>query len=317
MPEEAKVSIICNAYNHEKYIRDALEGFVMQKTDFPFVVLIHDDASTDGTASIIREYEEKYPDIVKPIYETENQYQKSTLRKIQEDRVHSKYVAVCEGDDYWTDPLKLQKQFDYMEAHPDCALCGCTTGWLNMKTGKLDIRYRVDEDRDVSEEELIEETNGRIFTTCSVFAKAEIWIRRPKWGFPIGDYPLNLYAGLNGAVHVLREPMCVYRWYTENSWTKRMDGAGKRAEVARKMIEGLANFNEASGGRYAESVRRRTLRHRYTLALMEADWETVSGELGEVYRSRGFLERVSDRLRCKHPKLYELVHKITYGRLKV
>ena len=109
------VAIHCLVYNHEPYLRDCLEGFVMQQTNFPFVAIVHDDASTDSSAAIIREYEEKYPDIIKPIYETENQYSKrnGSLGRIMNaaiDATGAKYVAMCEGDDYWTDPLKLQKQ---------------------------------------------------------------------------------------------------------------------------------------------------------------------------------------------------------------
>lgn len=119
------VSIICCAYNHEPYIRQCLDGFMMQQTDFAFEVLIHDDASSDNTANIIREYEAKYPDIIKPIYQTENQYQKKTgiLKTFQYPRAQGKYIALCEGDDYWIDPLKLQKQVDFLESHPDYVMC--------------------------------------------------------------------------------------------------------------------------------------------------------------------------------------------------
>lgn len=118
------VSIQCTAYNHEKYIRDALDGFLIQKTSFRFEVIVHDDVSTDGTTAIIREYAEKYPDIIKPIYEKENQYSKhdGTLEKIMIGACKGKYIAFCEGDDYWIDPYKLQKQVDFMETHPDCSL---------------------------------------------------------------------------------------------------------------------------------------------------------------------------------------------------
>lgn len=118
------VSIRCITYNHEPFIRQCLEGFVMQQTNFPFEAIVHDDASTDGTAAIIREYAEKYPDIIKPIYETENQYSKhdGSLRKIMDAHMRGKYIAICEGDDYWIDPLKLQKQVDFMESHPECGL---------------------------------------------------------------------------------------------------------------------------------------------------------------------------------------------------
>ena len=120
-----KVSISCITYNHEPYIRQCLNGFIMQKTTFAYEVLIHDDASTDATAEIIREYEEKYPDIIKPVYETENQWLKGKRGSavFNFPRAKGKYIALCEGDDYWTDPLKLQKQVDFLEAHASCVLC--------------------------------------------------------------------------------------------------------------------------------------------------------------------------------------------------
>lgn len=109
--ENPVLTIQCIAYNQAPYIRQCLEGFCMQKTNFRFEAIVHDDASTDDTALIIREYAEKYPDIIKPIYETENQYSKKdgSLRRIMNKHTCGKYVAYCEGDDYWTDPLKLQK----------------------------------------------------------------------------------------------------------------------------------------------------------------------------------------------------------------
>ena len=118
------VSICCITYNHEPYIRQCLDGFMMQKTNFSFEVLIHDDASTDKTQDIIREYEAKYPDIIKPIYQKENQYSKgiSVTKTFNYPRVKGKYIAMCDGDDYWIDPYKLQKQVDYLEAHSDCGL---------------------------------------------------------------------------------------------------------------------------------------------------------------------------------------------------
>lgn len=126
--EPILVAIHCLVYNHEPYLRDCFEGFVMQKTNFRFVAIVHDDVSTDASAAIIREYAEKYPDIFRPIYETENQWSKTdgSLTRIMGEAIDAtgaKYIALCEGDDYWTDPMKLQKQVDYMESHPDVGLC--------------------------------------------------------------------------------------------------------------------------------------------------------------------------------------------------
>lgn len=118
------VSIRCVAYNQARYIRQTLEGFVMQKTSFRFEAAVHDDASTDGTADIIREYAERYPDIIKPILEKENQFSKKdgSLGRIMNEACKGKYVAYCEGDDYWIDPYKLQKQVDILESNPSVTL---------------------------------------------------------------------------------------------------------------------------------------------------------------------------------------------------
>ena len=114
------------AYNQEHYIRDCLEGIVKQQTSFKFEAIVHDDCSTDHTADIIREYAKKYPDIIKPIYEEENQYSmgvNSQMNTKMNAFTHGKYIALCEGDDYWTDPTKLQRQVDFLEAHPDYSMC--------------------------------------------------------------------------------------------------------------------------------------------------------------------------------------------------
>ena len=119
------VSIFCDTYNHVDYIQEALDGFAMQETNFAFEVLVHDDASTDGTAKIVEEYARKYPDLIKPILQKENQYSKG-VRITHEyvlPKAKGKYVAVCEGDDYWTDKHKLQKQFEIMEMHPEIDMC--------------------------------------------------------------------------------------------------------------------------------------------------------------------------------------------------
>ena len=118
------VSIKCLTYNHEPFIRQCLEGFVMQKTTFRFEAIVHDDASTDNTARIIQEYADKYPDIIKPLYENENQYSKhdGALDRIVDSHLKGKYIAICEGDDYWIDPYKLQKQVDFLEANQDFGL---------------------------------------------------------------------------------------------------------------------------------------------------------------------------------------------------
>lgn len=123
--EKPLVSICCPAYNHERFIADALDGFLMQKTNFPVEILINDDCSTDNTVRIIEKYHKQFPGIIKPIYQSENQYSKGVkpLSQILLPRCKGKYVAFCEGDDFWTDELKLQKQVDFLESNPEFSMC--------------------------------------------------------------------------------------------------------------------------------------------------------------------------------------------------
>ena len=118
------VSILCATFNHVDYIKDCLDGFLMQKVSFPIEIIVRDDASTDGTSEIIRRYEEKHPHLFRNIYESKNQYSKGIKAlPVMKRRARGKYVALCEGDDYWTDPDKLQKQVNFLEKNKGYSLC--------------------------------------------------------------------------------------------------------------------------------------------------------------------------------------------------
>ena len=125
MNDEIIVSIICNTYNHEKYIEQAIQGFIKQQTEFNYEILIHDDASTDNTVKIIKKYEDRYPEIIKPIYQQKNQYSIdfNNILQIQFQRAKGKYIAFCEGDDFWIDIRKLSKQVHVLNHHPELDLC--------------------------------------------------------------------------------------------------------------------------------------------------------------------------------------------------
>ena len=206
----ALVVIECFTYNQENYIRDALDGFVIQKTCFPFVAIVHDDASTDNTARIIHDYAEKYPEIIKPIYETENQYSKKdgSLSKIMNNeiiRYNPKYIACCEGDDYWTDPYKLQKQVDFLESHPDYGMCYTKVKRFVQKSNQF-----IDEwggPNETMDKLLIENT---IPTLTAVFHKAIYYnylteIHPSKRGWLMGDYPIWLYFAQNSKIKFINE----------------------------------------------------------------------------------------------------------------
>lgn len=223
------VSIECCVYNHEPFLRQCLDGFVMQRTNFPFEAIVHDDASTDGSAAIILEYAEKYPDIIKPIIETENQYSKkdNSLRKILNAHLRGKYIACCEGDDYWTDSLKLQKQVDYMENHPECTLCfhNAIVHWYD---GSRPDKIYSDsiEERDYTAVELL---TLRIPPTASYVYRSSLceeyqaMMNRPR--LAVGDRPLKILCAQKGKTHALPDNMSVYGKH-EGGWT-HFEDAGK------------------------------------------------------------------------------------------
>lgn len=219
MNEAPLVSIRCLVYNHEPYLRQCLDGFVMQQTTFPFEAIIHDDASTDGSAAIIREYAEKYPDIIKPIYETDNQYSKhdGSLARIMDAAMHpgSKYVASCEGDDYWTDPNKLQMQVDVMEADEQIGL-------VHTFARVFDQHLESFKDKlwgwpiNSFEDELIANRPVTL-TTCyrkELLFNAKLFFRDNRnqhkpW--KMGDYPLWLYMSYHAKTYFIDKPTGVYR----------------------------------------------------------------------------------------------------------
>ncbi len=123
--DDIKVSVLCVTYNHEQYIEQAINSILEQKTNFKFEILLNDDASTDNTTAIIRKYQQKFPEIIKPIYWSENQYSKGVVWI--PNLVHhcnGKYIALCEGDDYWCDVTKLQNQADLLDNYAEYAACG-------------------------------------------------------------------------------------------------------------------------------------------------------------------------------------------------
>ncbi len=164
------VSIVCDTYNQAPFISDALDGFLAQKTDFPFEIIVHDDASTDGTAEIILAYEREHPDLIRCICRTENIYSRDP--KILEHYVfphaRGKYIAICEGDDFWTSPDKLQKQVSYLEAHPECTLCVCAGDLVDPEGNKTGSVAPYPTDRDVPTDELIRGGGGFVATASIV-----------------------------------------------------------------------------------------------------------------------------------------------------
>ena len=215
------VSVSCITYNHAPYIRACLDGFLMQKTSFVFEILIHDDCSTDGTREIIEEYSKKYPDIIFPIFQTENQYSKGVrgmMARFNFPRSRGKYIALCEGDDYWSDPYKLQRQVDFLEANTDFSICFHNMKILN-ESNPSAIEFTNSKDQESVSSILDLASKGNFMFTASVVFK------KPKDGFPnwltdlpIGDYAIHLFNAQFGKIKFLDQVMGVYRIHAGGVW---------------------------------------------------------------------------------------------------
>lgn len=313
MNDNVSVSVICNAYNHGKYIKDALDGFVMQKTNFVFEVLIHDDASTDNTADIIREYEAKYPDIIKPIYQTENQYTKGGVSRFQIPRVKGKYVAICEGDDCWTDPYKLQKQFDALEAHPEIDMCAHTAQKINAETGKKAGEIKPSaEDTVFSTEQTI--LGGGGFVACaSLFFRSDLYRNVPEFKkFLSLDYTLQIQGSLRGGLLYLSDCMSVYRVGVAGSWTKRMNADpqkfNKHLEKEKTMLEIL---NRETEFKYNDAIKKRILRYDFHLLINTGEFKkALSKEYKELIDNMSRLARFKLKIKATFPFLVKILRKI-------
>ena len=222
-------------YMHENYIRECIEGILMQKTTFPVRVLIHDDASTDRTAEIVREYEKKYPNLIKAYYQTENSHSqknaedKKRLRAPFNEMRIGKYEALCEGDDYWTDPLKLQKQVNFLEEHPEYGLVHADCHKYYHEEGRW--QYHVNKSKNnrtepANKEELF---YGLInfdykLRTATVLYRNELLsnIDKNRKVFPMGDTPKWLELSQHMRFKYMDEVFAVYR-VLKNSMSKSTD----------------------------------------------------------------------------------------------
>ncbi|WP_163583215.1 glycosyltransferase [Gracilibacillus saliphilus] len=212
---EPLVSVCCITYNHENYIRDALSSFIMQQTNFDYEILIHDDASTDGTGEIIKEFELKYPDIIKPIYQKENQYSKNPRVPAKNvwPRAQGRYIATCEGDDFWLDKNKLQKQVDILENNPEFVYCFHSVQVVD--TAKNPIGKFLGPHGKGSGSYFLSETGqGSFVHLSSIMMRTELVQEKlPDWYFDAshGDYALIFYLEGLGKNYYIDEVMSCYR----------------------------------------------------------------------------------------------------------
>lgn len=312
------VSIVCNTFNHEKYVRDALESFVTQKTNFEYEVLVYDDASTDKTADIIREYEEKYPTLIKPVYQTVNQYSQGLLPdKQNRDRAIGKYVAYCEGDDYWIDDHKLQKQVDYMETHPDCTFCftngvvcyGDTFGDAIVPWDKSAVVKKESPDYNVGELDLL----GYIPTASFLFPNQLKEPELPEGAFA-GDIYHKFVLTNYGYAHFIDEKCVVYRRAVSGSLTaiqsRDLAQRVKQVETSRKLYVFLKEY---TNHQYDEILDMAICIRDIVIYYETGNYDELrrikkSGALKLLKRGNTYT-RMKYSIMCKYPKAFRKIKK--------
>lgn len=226
MENEILVSICAATYNHEKYIKDALDSFLMQNANFKYEIIICDDASTDNTTNIILEYQEKYPDIIVPLIQKENLYQQGIHNlPVLIKKAKGKYLAFCECDDYWCDDDKLQKQVDILENNKELSACVHNTVLLNLHNHtETQINMIEKSDCLMDTIRVLKWEENFCFHLSSMMVRKAFVEQLPDYylnarGF--GDFPFALHLSTQGPIYFIAQNMSVYRKFTEGSWSER------------------------------------------------------------------------------------------------
>ncbi len=268
------VSVFSWVYNHKEFIVESIESILIQETTFPIEIIIHDDASTDGTAEIIRSYEKKYPNILfKNILHQENQWSqgKSVMNPLFE-KPQGKYIALTHGDDYWTDPLKLQKQVDFLEANEEYSMSFHDAIYLDMQTGKKsEFVSKFNSERECKTKDIIL-ADGEIYPTASLVFRTDM-LDLPKWSkHSSGDYTLFLLLSVKGKIHNFNEFMSTYRTNVPGSLTsiwkqatnkRKLKIAFKTIKRKRQNQKMLLSFNKYTHNRYLFYVAIKVLHEEY------------------------------------------------------
>lgn len=261
MNERPLVSICCVTYNQARFIDQALRGFLMQETSFPFEIVIHDDASSDGTARIISRYAEMYPEKICALFEEENQFSQGVdiWEKCVLPYTTGKYLAFCDGDDYWTDPHKLQRQVDYLESHPACSCVFHPVNYVEQDAVLCTDHTEKTECNFTAEQIII--GGGLFCATASLCCRSEYALQYPRYRkmADVADYPLQVLLASKGYFHYLPQVMAAYRCHVVGSWSNKMEDQERKAAHFRNEISWLQEFDAYTGHRYCQSVSYRLL----------------------------------------------------------
>lgn len=278
------VSIICDVYNHAPYLRQCLDGFIMQKTSFAYEVLIHDDASIDDSANIIREYEEKYPNIIKPVYQNVNQYSQgiSIWQNYQFSRIRGKYIALCEGDDYWIDTLKLQKQVDFLEKNDEYGLVYTFSKIFVQNKQKFSFH-----DLNLAKCSLSDLIVANPISTLTTMFRVKLlneyqdFYRQAKFAnkkWLMADYPMWIFFASKMKIYCLSEYTSVYRELSSSaSHSGDIQKNFRFVECIRDISLFYSNLLHLES--LNDSIQTTFLLNLYSVSMKHNEWEYFSSEI--------------------------------------
>lgn len=301
------VSILCITFNHEKYIHEALDSFLMQNTNFPIEIIVADDASTDGTQAVIKKYQDNYPELIKPILRKKNiGPQPNWIDAAQ--NCQGKYIALCEGDDYWTDPYKLQKQVDFLETNEDYSICFHKVLIQNGEKFSDQYKKRVPIPKDTST--IADLAKGNFINTPSIlFRRKHLPNPLPKYmnEAPIGDYPLLLNLAMHGKIKFINESMAVYRKHDSSMWSAKTF-EHRHTKIIEYLEALIGNFPEEINQQFIERHGRYCwdMFHYYTKR-KNTEKAIFYFKKGQQYNSQDFLNLV---LNMKEK--YDIISKIPF-----
>ena len=257
--EEIMVSVCMIAYNHERFIRQALDSVLNQKTNFKYEIIIHDDASPDNTADIIREYEKKYPNIIKAIYQKENQFSKNggILQNYIYPSVRGKYIAFCECDDFWIDEYKLQKQVDFLEKHPDIFSVAHRYEVVDVNGNIVEYSHKgIKLDRYFTKRDVLKYKSGTLHPNSVIYRSSLIrdegYIKGRKKCCILGGHTFLIYnLAQRSDIYMLDECMSAWRRVVEKGGTSYASRAAAHIiSYNIKLLDMYCRYSEFFGKEY-------------------------------------------------------------------
>jgi len=289
--EKPLVSICCITYNQESYIEDALEGFLMQETDFPFEILVNDDKSTDKTSKIICDYTDQYPRIVKPIYQQANQFSKGVRVNpvFNFSRALGDYIAICEGDDYWISSRKLKLQVDELRKHPDINMVFHPAKQsFAEKVGRETCNYG-NKKKIFSLSQVIR-GDGGFSPSCSLMFRTKAVTDLPKWFYeaPIGDLYLQIFGSVRGGALYLPQTMSIYRVNSIGSWSLSISSQIQMEKLVASSDISMGCMSDYLGSKYQGDMNYLKSKNYYKLAVFYLRNENKSGFQEAILKANRF-----------------------------